>query len=126
MSREPRLTPDDRLQRLVSDLERWGALFLDVAHRDRLAAAQVIGGLVEWMGNGLVEGLLYLPIPIFEELSALAEEMFDASRAYLGALASAPNGAGDRIPNGAEIQAILDRAQALQIPERSGLRGQAS
>jgi hypothetical protein len=126
MSREPRLTPDDRLKRLVADLERWGVLFLDAAHRDRLAAEQVIGGLVEWMGNGLVEGLLHLPIPIFEELSTLAEDLFDASRAYLGVLASAPNGSGDRLPNGATIQAILERARALRIPERSGLRGQAS
>jgi hypothetical protein len=109
-------TPGESLQRLVGELERWGELFLRMARENKaLAAEQVLGGLVDWMGNGLIEGWLHLPIPIFEELSDLAEEMLAAFRGYLGGLGENPavgakNGC---VQQEDAIRAILVRARAL-------------
>jgi len=76
---------------------RWsagGELFLRVADEDRVPAAeQVLGGLVDWMGNGLLDGWLHLPIPRFEAISDLAEELLQACQTYLARIA-----AGDARP----------------------------
>jgi len=109
-------TPGDSLRRLVGELERWGELFLRLAREGKvLAAEQVLGGLVDWMGNGLIEGWLHLPIPIFEELSDLAEEMLAAFRGYLGGLGEHPAvGAKNGCMQQEDaIRAILARARTL-------------
>lgn len=109
-------TAEAALLRLTRDLDRWGGLFLRVAgEKEPPAVEQVLGGLVEWMGSDLVEGWLRLPIPLFEEVSGLAEELFRACESYLGWIRQAPrpvppDGRGIRE---AAIRAVLDRVRAL-------------
>ncbi len=103
------------LVRLTHDLDRWGSLFLEVARsREANAAEQVLGGLVEWMGSDLLDGWLRLPIPLFEQVSELAEELLQACQAYLAWLRQTPpvppEGRGKRE---ATVGAILDRIRAM-------------
>ena len=79
------------------------------------AAEQVLGGLVDWMGNDLLDGWLHLPIPLFEEVSDLAEDLFRACGAYLAwaRQAPAPDLEGGRRPHEEKIQRVLERVQAL-------------
>jgi len=109
----------DCLQHLVDALERWGELFLRVADEERVPAAeQVLGGLVDWMGNGLLDGWLHLPIPRFEAISDLAEELCQAFQAYLARLQQAPPAcsAEERMAHEAAIRSIVTRTQALAVP----------
>ena len=104
------------LVRLTRDLDRWGTLFLEVARsKEANAAEQVLGGLVEWMGSDLLDGWLRLPIPLFEKVSGLSEELLQACQVYLAWLrqtprAVPPEGRGTRE---AAIRAVLDRVRAL-------------
>ena len=109
----------DCLRQLVEALERWGELFLRVADEERVPAAeQVLGGLVDWMGNGLLDGWLHLPIPRFEAISDLAEELREVSQAYLVRLQQAPPAcsAEERMAHEAAIRSIMTRMQALAVP----------
>jgi len=108
--------PDQVLRRLAEDLERWGDLFLEVARsRDLPTVEQILGGLVEWMGNDLIDGWLYLPIPVFDALNERSEELFQACRAYLGQLHNGPLPLREeeRRAREASIGAVLDRARAF-------------
>jgi hypothetical protein len=109
-------TPEESLRRLVADLERWGSLFIEVAReKDAAAAEQILGGLVDWMGNGLIDGWLHLSIPVFESVSDLAEELFERCDAYLKWLreAASPIPPEARLPYAAPIESVLTRAQKL-------------
>jgi len=104
------------LARLAGNLERWGNLFLEVArNREPVAAEQVLGGLVEWMGSDLLDGWLRLPIPLFEEVSGLAEELLQACQAYLVWLRQSPRPipAEARSMHEAAVRFVLDRVRAL-------------
>jgi hypothetical protein len=104
------------LVRLTGDLERWGTLFLDVARtRGAIAAEQIMGGLVEWMGSDLLDGWLRLPIPIFEEVSGLSEELLQACQAHLAWLRQSPRPvpAEARCPHEDLIRSVLDRVHIL-------------
>jgi len=119
----PPTPPGAQLLRLTQDLDRWGTLFIQVAQRKEAAAAeQVLGGLVEWMGSDLLDGWLHLPIPLFEKLSDLSEELFRACEAYLAWLRQAPPpilGEARQIREEA-IRKVLDRIHALTMaPEES-------
>jgi hypothetical protein len=110
----------DCLRQLVEKLERWGELFLRVADEGRVPAAeQVLGGLVDWMGNGLMEGWLHLPIPRFEAISDLAEELCQACQAYLARLQPAmPACSGEeRMAHEAAIRGTLARARELVVSD---------
>lgn len=109
------------LVRLIRDLDRWGSLFLGVARtKETPAVEQVLGGLVEWMGNDLVDGWLYLPIAVFEELSGVSEELFRACQLYLDWIRKAPCPivAEGRRPYEELIQSVLERVRCLA--EESG------
>ncbi|MFI5340048.1 MAG: hypothetical protein ACHQ7N_09440 [Candidatus Methylomirabilales bacterium] len=104
------------LIRLTRDLERWGILFLEVAQTKAPSVVeQVLGGLVEWMGSDLLDGWLRLPIPLFEEVSGLSEELLQACQAYLAWLRRAPRPAPaeGRCTHEEMIRSVLDRVQAL-------------
>jgi hypothetical protein len=104
------------LQRLTDELERWGSLFVDVAAAKGVSAAeQVLGGLVDWMGNGLIDGWLHLPIPLFEKLSDLAEELFQACQAYLGQLKAEAQTipVDERALHESRIRDVLGRVRSL-------------
>ena len=101
---------------------RWsagGELFLRVADEDRVPAAeQVLGGLVDWMGNGLLDGWLHLPIPRFEAISELAEELLQAYQEYLARMreATPARPVAERLASAAAIRTIVTRTQALAAP----------
>lgn len=102
--------------RLTEALQGWGVLFLQTARtKDVSAVEQILGGLVEWMGNDLLQGWLHLPIPLFEELSDLAEELFRACEAYLAWTRHTPSAAlaEGRRPHEEAIRAVLARVRAL-------------
>jgi hypothetical protein len=112
-------TPGETLQRLVDELERWGELFISLAREDKAPAAeQVLGGLVDWTGNGLMDGWLHLPIPVFEEISNLAEELLEAFQGYLAWLrTSEKERAGDgRSRHEVALRGILARARGCTVP----------
>jgi hypothetical protein len=113
------------LLRLTRDLDRWGALFLEVAQRKEAPAVeQVLGGLVEWMGSDLLDGWLRLPISLFEGVSGLSEELFQACQAYLAWLRQAPRPVPAEGPRTHEqlIRSVLDRVHALERTSR-GIAG---
>ena len=104
------------LVRLTRDLDRWGTLFLEVARtKEAPAVEQVLGGLVEWMGSDLLDGWLRLPIPLFEEVSGLSEELLQACQVYLAWLRQAPRPvpAEGRRTHEDLIRSVLDRIHAL-------------
>ncbi len=113
------LTPSGSpLLRLTRDLDRWGTLFLQVVgEKEPPVVEQVLGGLVEWMGSDLLDGWLHLPIPLFDGLSGLAEELFRACEAYLGWMRQAPRPVppDGREPYEAVIRTVLDRVRALAM-----------
>ena len=101
---------------LARDLDRWGCLFLEVARtKDASAIDRVLGGLVEWMGSDLVDGWVRLPIPVFEQVSELAEELFRACAAYLGWVKRAPRAIAveERKPHEDRIRSTLVRVRDL-------------
>jgi|GEM_PF-925966 len=105
-------------QRLAQDLDRWGTLFIQVARKKETAAVeQILGGLVAWMGSDLLDGWLHLPIPVFEKLSDLSEELFRACESYLAWLrqATRPLSEEDRRIREEAIRRVLDRVRALSI-----------
>lgn len=104
------------LQRLTNDLDRWGGLFLEVARtREIPAMEQILGGLVEWMGSDLLDGWLRLPIPLFEAVSGLSEELFRACEGYLAWIRQADGfiSAEGRRPHEELIRSVLERVHAL-------------
>jgi hypothetical protein len=109
--------------RLTQDLDRWGSLFIQVAQtKEAPAVEQVLGGLVEWMGSDLLDGWLHLPIPLFEELSGLSEDLFRACEDYLAWVRQAPrpiSGVTRQVPEEA-IRKVLDRVNALAEREGGG------
>jgi hypothetical protein len=114
--------PESTLHRLTRELDRWGTLFLEVARtKETPTVEQVLGGLVEWMGSDLLDGWLHLPIPLFEELSNLSEELFQSCQAYLTWLrqAPAPISDEDRWIREEAIRRALDRVHVL-VPAPGG------
>jgi len=106
----------DSLLGLARDLDRWGCLFLEVAQtKDASAIDRVLGGLVEWMGSDLVDGWLRLPIPVFEQVSELAEDLFRACAAYLVWTKQAPRpiAVEERKPHEDRIRITLARVRDL-------------
>jgi hypothetical protein len=119
------LGPDHpQLSKLAGDLDRWGTMFLEVARtKDGTALEQVLGGLVEWTGSDLLNGWLHLPIPVFEELSGMAEELFRACETYLAWIRQAPPPVSevDRAPHERTVRSVLERVRALaEAPRSSG------
>ena len=104
------------LGRLAHELQEWGTLFLEVAQTKEIPAVeQVLGGLVAWMGNDLVDGWLYLPIPLFEKLNGLSEDLFRACQSYLDWIRNAPCPvvAEGRTPHEELIKSVLERVRCL-------------
>lgn len=104
------------LLRLTGDLERWGTLFQQVLQSKGAAAAeQVLGGLVEWLGNDLLDGWMYLTIPVFEEVSDLSEELFRACESHLAWARQEirPNPEEDRLRHEERLRVVLERVRAL-------------
>lgn len=109
-------SPGSPLLRLTGDLERWGTVFRQVLQTKGAAAAeQVLGGLVEWMGNDLIDGWLHLTIPLFEEVSDLSEELFRVCESYLAwaRQASTPSPDATGLCHEEMLQNVLERVRGL-------------
>ncbi len=122
-------SPDSALLRLTQDLDRWGTLFLQVAQtKEAPSVEQVLAGLVEWMGSDLLDGWLRLPIPLFEEVSGLSEELFRACQAYLSWIRGAPQPAPaeDRRTHEDLVRSVLDRVRALAETRHGAARDGSS
>ncbi len=102
----------ERLAAMTADLERFAAGFLDML--DRLgpdAAARYLGGLAEWCGSDLPDGLLFLPIALWARVDALASRLQAACDAAL----AAPPGSPTRGDAAARVLAVAAAAAALRL-----------
>ncbi len=102
---------------VVHDLEGWAARFLDAARAgDALRAEEAVAGLVDWLGHDLVDAFLFMDLPTWEALSALAEDLFQALRGAQAALGGAAGAAaGSRVLAAeAAIGGILQKARAIR------------
>jgi hypothetical protein len=125
------MSPGAPLLRVTGDLERWGTLFCQVLQSKGAAAAeQVLGGLVDWMGNDLMDGWLHLPIPLFQEVSDLSEEVFRACESYLAwaSQGSTPASEEERQLHEERLHAVVERVRALAArgDGRTGAEGARS
>lgn len=101
---------------MTADLERFAAGFLDVL--DRLgpdAAARYAGGLAEWCGSDLTDGLLFMPLSLWTRVDALASQLQAACDAVLAA--------GSGHPAQAEAVARVRAAAAAAAALRRELCG---
>ncbi len=89
---------------LAGDIADWGERFRRVlAEWGEEAARQVLGGVAEWLGTDLVDGMPAIPLERWQRLDGMAEELLQACR---GCLARA-NGAEER------LETVIDRAKRL-------------
>jgi len=80
------MTLGDRevFQTLAGDIADWGERFLRVrASCGAEAAGQVLGGIAEWLGTDLVDGMPLLPLERWLLLDGLAEELLQGCKACL-------------------------------------------
>jgi hypothetical protein len=75
----------EKFRTLAGDIVDWGERFLRVraAYGDE-AAGQVLGGITEWLGGDLVDGMPVMPMADWTMLDELAEELLQACKACLG------------------------------------------
>jgi hypothetical protein len=89
---------------LAGDIADWGERFRRVyADWGEDAARQVLGGVAEWLGTDLVDGMPTIPLERWQRLDSLAEELLLACRACL----ARANGAEER------LETVIDRAKRL-------------
>ena len=69
---------------LANDIADWAERFLRVeAVAGREAAEQVLGGIAEWLGSDLVDGMPVMPLERWVLLDALAEELLQGCKARI-------------------------------------------
>jgi hypothetical protein len=67
---------------LAKDIADWGERFLRVRSGcGNEASQQVLGGIAEWLGTDLVDGMPVLPLERWVLLDELAEELLQECRA---------------------------------------------
>ncbi len=75
----------EKFRTLAGDIVDWGERFLRVrAAYGEEAAGQVLGGITEWLGGDLVDGMPVMPMEDWTLLDELAEELLQACKACLG------------------------------------------
>lgn len=90
---------------LARDMADWGERFLRVrASCGDMAAGQVLGGIAEWLGTDLVDGMPVMPMDRWLLLDGLAEELLQACRACV----AGEEGAEER------LRAVIERAAELE------------
>jgi hypothetical protein len=73
---------EDLFSVLASDIADWGERFLRAeAAGGREAADQLIGGIAEWLGSDLVDGMPLMPLERWLVLDGLAEELLQGCKA---------------------------------------------
>ncbi|RQW87841.1 MAG: hypothetical protein EHM79_07035 [Geobacter sp.] len=69
---------------LAEDIADWAERFLRAeAAGGREAAGQVLGGIAEWLGSDLVDGMPVMPLERWEVLDGLAEELLQGCKAHI-------------------------------------------
>jgi hypothetical protein len=69
---------------LANDIADWGERFLRVRSGcGNEAAGQVLGGIAEWLGTDLVDGMPVLALDRWTLLDELAEELLQGCRACM-------------------------------------------
>lgn len=97
-------TRNEEFSVLADDIADWGERFLRVeAAGGRESAEQLLGGIAEWLGSDLVDGMPVMPLERWELLDALAEELLQGCKACI---AGAP-GAGQ------QLREIIRRAREM-------------
>ena len=87
---------------LAGDIADWGERFLRVRTScGSEAAAQLLGGIAEWLGTDLVDGMPVMPMDRWQLLDGLAEELLQACKACT----AGENGAEER------LRAIINQAR---------------
>ncbi len=95
---------EDFFRTLAGDIADWGERFLRVrAGCGEEAAGQVLGGIAEWLGTDLVDGMPVIALERWNLLDALAEELLQGCRAS----ASGEAGAEER------VRRVIARAREL-------------
>lgn len=95
---------EDFFRTLAGDIADWGERFLRVrAGCGEEAAGQVLGGIAEWLGTDLVDGMPVIALERWNLLDALAEELLQGCRAS----AAGEAGAEER------VRCVIARAREL-------------
>jgi len=90
---------------LAQDMADWGERLLRVRSCcGAEAAGQLLGGIAEWLGTDLVDGMPVMPLERWLLLDRLAEELLQACRAC----AAEEPGADDR------LRGIINQARELE------------
>jgi hypothetical protein len=95
----------DVFQILAGDIADWGERFLRVRTSCGVeAAAQLLGGIAEWLGTDLVDGMPVLPLERWLLLDGLAEELLQGCKACV----AEESGAEER------LRGIINQARELE------------
>lgn len=89
---------------LAGDIVDWGERFLRV--RDTYgteAAGQLLGGITEWLGGDLVDGMPVMSLENWTVLDGLAEELLETCKACLAGEVAADE----------SLHAVIDKARGL-------------
>lgn len=69
---------------LAEDIADWAERFLRAeAAGGKEAAGQVLGGIAEWLGSDLVDGMPVMPLEEWLILDGLAEELLQGCKAHI-------------------------------------------
>jgi len=69
---------------LAEDIADWAERFLRAeAAGGKEAAGQVLGGIAEWLGSDLVDGMPVMPLEQWLILDGLAEELLQGCKAHI-------------------------------------------
>lgn len=100
-----------QLAAMTEDLERFATRFLEVLDRlGQEAARRYLGGLAEWCGSELTDGIFFLPPALWDRVDALAAELQAACAAALAEGEGAPG----RAAAAARVRAAAQAAAALR------------
>ncbi len=90
---------------LAGDVADWGERFLRVrARQGDQASQQLLGGIAEWLGTDLVDGMPLMPLERWELLDELAEDLLQGCRSCLHGEIGAER----------QLHAIINRARIIQ------------
>ncbi|MGA7826703.1 MAG: hypothetical protein WCA04_03525 [Geobacteraceae bacterium] len=95
---------------LAEDIADWAERFLRAeAAGGKEAAGQVLGGIAEWLGSDLVDGMPFMPLERWLVLDALAEDLLQGCKVRIS----------EAQTGGQKLGEIISRALKLAACPRS-------
>ncbi|MDD2335059.1 MAG: hypothetical protein PHD01_00610 [Geobacteraceae bacterium] len=89
---------------LAEDIADWAERFLRAeAAGGKEAAGQVLGGIAEWLGSDLVDGMPVMPLERWLVLDTLAEELLQGCKAHIA----------EKQADGQTLSKIIRRAREM-------------